>query len=47
VLAWAWDWLLWLAWYAVVTGGWLCWVRANRRAARMERERNMALKMRW
>lgn len=45
--AWAWDWLLWLAWYAVVLGGWGAWFRAHQRAARLERERDLALKIRW
>lgn len=47
MLGWLLDWLGWLAWYALVAGGWLCWWRANRRAAQLERERDMALKIRW
>jgi hypothetical protein len=38
MLAWAWDWLWWLAWYAVVAGGWLAWFRAHQRAERLDRE---------
>lgn len=47
MLGWAWDWLLWLGWYAVVGGGWLAWWKAHCRAARLERERDTALKIRW
>lgn len=47
MLGWAWDWLWWLAWYGVVVGGWLCWWAAHRRAARLERERDTALKIKW
>jgi hypothetical protein len=47
MLAWAWDWLWWLAWYALVLGGWFGWARATRRANRLERERDQALKIKW
>jgi hypothetical protein len=47
MLAWAWDWLWWLAWYALVLGGWFGWARATRRANRLERERDHALKIKW
>jgi hypothetical protein len=45
MLAWVWDWLWWVAWYVVVMSGWLCWWAAHRRAERLERERDMALKI--
>jgi hypothetical protein len=38
MLAWVWDWLWWLAWYALVAGGWLAWFRAHQRAERLDRE---------
>lgn len=47
MLAWAGDWLGWLAWYAVLASGWLAWWRAHCRAQRLERERDLALKIRW
>lgn len=47
MLGWLWDWLMWLAWYAVFLGGWFAWWRAHCRAQRLERERDTALKIRW
>jgi hypothetical protein len=38
MLGWLWDWLWWLAWYALVAGGWLAWWRAHARARRLQDE---------
>jgi hypothetical protein len=38
MIAWAWDWLLWLAWYGLLVGGWLAWWRAHRKAAQLDHE---------
>lgn len=41
------DWLGWLLWYGLALGGWVSWARATKRARRLERERDAALKIRW
>lgn len=38
MLAWAWDVLWWLAWYALACGGWIAGGFAQHRANRLDRE---------